>query len=62
MYIFRKHSRLWPVWALLEAIRHALFFLLLRRGDWPGFVFWAKAAYLGLRGRLIPYKDFAKEN
>jgi rhamnopyranosyl-N-acetylglucosaminyl-diphospho-decaprenol beta-1,3/1,4-galactofuranosyltransferase len=62
MYIFRKHSRLWPVWALLEAIRHALFFLLLRRWDWPGFVFWANAAYLGLRGRLIPYKDFAKEN
>jgi rhamnopyranosyl-N-acetylglucosaminyl-diphospho-decaprenol beta-1,3/1,4-galactofuranosyltransferase len=62
MYIFRKHSRFWPFWVLLEVIRHALFFLLLRRWDWRGFVFWAKAAYLGLRGKLIPYKVFAKEN
>ncbi len=58
MYIFRKYSKIWPVWALIEIIRHTIFFLFLRRLDWSGFVFWAKAAYLGLRGWLIPYEDF----
>ena len=60
MYIFRKHNRLWPFWVILESVRYVLFFLLVRKLDWVGLAFWARAAYLGLRGDLVSYDEFIK--
>ncbi|MCS6869296.1 glycosyltransferase family 2 protein [Thermus sp.] len=57
MYVFRTYRRAWPLWALLDLFRHAWFFLLVRRGDLRGFRLWARAAFLGLQGKLLPYEE-----
>lgn len=61
MYIFRTYRRAWPLWALLDLFRHAWFFLLVRRGDLRGFRLWGKAAFLGLRRKLLPYEEVVSQ-